>query len=114
MGASDLRLSVIIATFNRGESVGRLMAQLDRQSLAPNEFEVIVVDDGSFTPVEPSLRRVAVSYAMSVVTQENAGPAAARHRGIMRARGDVLVLLDDDMIVDEEFLASHLAAHPDG
>jgi glycosyltransferase involved in cell wall biosynthesis len=49
-----------------------------------------------------------------VLTQENAGAARARHRGITAARGDLIVITDDDMQVSPDFLARHVSAHPAG
>ncbi|MFL5579730.1 MAG: glycosyltransferase, partial [Gemmatimonadaceae bacterium] len=107
-------LSVVVATYNRRASAERLLGELARQSLAPAEFEVIVVDDGSAEPVAPALRAVPTPFALRVLEQPNAGPAAARHRGILAAEGDVVVIVDDDMRLPPDFLAAHRAAHPAG
>lgn len=102
-------LSVVIATFNRASLLTRLLLQLDAQTLEPSRFEVRVVDDGSTVPFDAS--SVSVRYALSVERQDNRGAAAARNRGAVLARGDVLVFIDDDMQVAPEFLARHLAHH---
>jgi serine acetyltransferase/GT2 family glycosyltransferase len=114
MIASAPALSVVIATYNRAASAERLLRELAEQSLPPHAYEVIVVDDGSAEPVAPRLAGLAVPYALRVVRQENAGPAAARDTGIQAAAAEVIVLVDDDMIVGPEFLAGHLDAHPPG
>ena len=107
-------LSVIVASYNRAAQGAELLRELAAQTLPPDRFEVIVVDDGSQVPAEPALRAVEVPFALTVVTQANAGPAAARHAGIERARGEIVVILDDDMRIQPTFLAEHLAAHPPG
>jgi GT2 family glycosyltransferase len=104
-------LSVVVATHNRLPLVARLLEQLGRQTLAPEEFEVVVVDDGSETPVEAALRELRLPYACRVLRQPQAGPAAARHRGILEARGPLLVIVDDDMQVPAHFLAAHRDSH---
>jgi glycosyltransferase involved in cell wall biosynthesis len=109
-----LELSVVIATYDRQPLLERLLAQLGAQTLEPARYEVVVVDDGSKTPVAEALRPAHQICAVRVLTQQNAGAAAARHRGILAARGGLLVLLDDDMQVPPGFLAAHLAAHPGG
>ena len=53
--AATPEVSVIVATFNRGDSVARLLGQLAEQTLAPERFEVVVVDDGSTPPVADRL-----------------------------------------------------------
>ncbi len=109
--SSSLAVSVIIATYQRNESVLELLGQLAGQTLASDTFEVIVIDDGSAIPAAPVLEAAALPMRLTVLTQSNAGPAAARHRGILSAVGSLIVIIDDDMRVLPDFLASHLAAH---
>jgi GT2 family glycosyltransferase len=107
-------MSVVIATHNRLPSLIRLLRQLGRQTMSADRFEVVVVDDGSKEPVEFAVHSLRTAYRLTVVTQENAGAAAARHRGVERASGDILVIIDDDMQVPPHFLAEHLRRHPRG
>jgi glycosyltransferase involved in cell wall biosynthesis len=108
------RLSVVISTFNRLALLQELLDALDRQALPPDRFEVVVVDDGSTTPAAPVLEQRASPYRLTIVTQANAGAAAARHAGVLRATGDVVVITDDDMLVPPDFLEEHLKAHEAG
>src|SRR4051812_8689704 len=100
-------MSVVVATFNRGPLLHRLLRQLGEQTLASGRYEVVVVDDGSHEPVTP----IAVSYALRIERQANSGPAMARDRGARLAQGRVLVLIDDDMQVPKTFLEAHWQAH---
>ena len=109
--SSSLAVSVVIATYQRNESVLELLAQLANQTLSRDEFEVIVVDDGSAIPAAPVLESAALPLRLTVLAQKNAGPAAARHRGVSSAVGSLIVIIDDDMRVLPDFLAAHLAAH---
>lgn len=106
-----LSVSVVMATYNRQMALERLLGDLSRQGLSPSAFEVVVVDDGSSPPVAGRLRNVAYPFHLELLHQENAGPAAARHLGVMAARGRIIVFVDDDMQVGPDFLAAHLAAH---
>ncbi|WP_225412671.1 exopolysaccharide biosynthesis glycosyltransferase EpsD [Stigmatella hybrida] len=110
------RLSVVMATYNRLALLTRLLEQLGRQTLPPSGYEVVVVDDGSKEPVREPLEALAktLPYALQVEVQQNAGAAAARHRGVTRARGDIVLITDDDMQVPEDFLQRHLEQHPPG
>ncbi|AHG87660.1 group 2 family glycosyl transferase [Gemmatirosa kalamazoonensis] len=107
-------VSVVIATYNRADSVARLLGELATQTIGPDRFEVVVVDDGSAEPVALQLEALGLPYVLRALTQPNAGPAAARHRALGQARGDLVVIVDDDMHVAPTFLAEHLAAHPPG
>ncbi len=93
------RVSVVISTFNRLALLEELLDALGRQTLGARHFEVVVVDDGSREPVAPALKTRTDRFALKVLTQANAGAAAARHAGIMQARGEVVVITDDDMLV---------------
>ena len=105
---------MIISTFNRLPLLQELLDALGQQTLASDLFEVVVVDDGSRESVAPVLEKRHDPYPLTVLTQVNGGAAAARHAGIMKANGDVVVITDDDMLVPPEFLAEHVAAHEAG
>jgi GT2 family glycosyltransferase len=108
------RLSVVLATFNRHQTLRRLVEQLAHQDLPPERFEVIVVDDGSEPPAAQALSGLDVPGRLVLLRQPNRGAAAARHRGALEARGEVLVMTDDDMQVSRAFLSAHDAAHGPG
>jgi GT2 family glycosyltransferase len=109
-------VSVILATFNRGPLLVRLLHQLAAQDFPTDEMEVVVVDDGSKEPavdfVEP--HRAALSYSLTIITQANAGAAAARQRAATAATGELLVILDDDMQIRPNFISEHVRLHRQG
>ncbi len=111
---AERKISVVIATYNRLPSLRTTLRDLAQQTLAAERFEVIVIDDGSADAVAPHLDLQALPYALQVERQANAGQAAARQRGVERARGDIIVIVDDDMRLPPEFLAAHLRAHEQG
>lgn len=93
-------ISIVIPTFNRGEKLTRTLEPLLAQDYA--DYEIILSDDGSTdNTAEIAARFPRVIY----VRQENRGPAAARNRGIVRARGDVIAFTDDDCRVPPDWLA---------
>lgn len=104
-------VSVVIATYNRQDLLRRLLAQLDDQTIDPRRYEAIAVDDGSKEDTRAMLADVKTRYAHSIERQENSGPAVARQRGVEKARGKIVVFLDDDMQVRPTFLERHLEAH---
>lgn len=106
-----LTASVVIATYNRPEQLARVLAGLADQEVPPNE--VIVVDDESTPPAAPTFPADGTT-TWRLVRQRNGGPAAARDAGIRQATGDVIVIVDDDMIVTPRFVASHLEKHAAG
>jgi len=114
----DRDLSVVIPTHNRAEKIGRCLDALKRQTLSPDRFEVVFVDNGSTDGSFEVVRRMATEtpFRTSVLTEPRPGPAAARNRGIEWARGARVLFLGDDILALPELLAEHLAAaasHPD-
>jgi GT2 family glycosyltransferase len=106
--------SVVVPTYNRRAGLMRLLEGLAQQSYPAGCFEVVVVDDGSDDGTVAALGALAVPFRLTVVEQgRNAGPAAARHRGVVEARGDLIVFLDDDVVPPPELLATHVDAHGD-
>lgn len=85
-------VSVVIPTFNRAGIIGETIENIFQQTY-PN-MEVIVVDDGSTDGTEAVLR--SCGSRIRWVTQKNAGPGAARNRGIAMARGEIIAFQDSD------------------
>jgi len=110
---NDLWITVVIPTYNRMESLRLTLDGLARQTLPRDQFEVVVVSDGSTDGTAEFLTKYAgeCSFALRSIDQENGGPSRARNRGIAEARGEVIVLLDDDVEPVAEFLAGHTAHH---
>jgi glycosyltransferase involved in cell wall biosynthesis len=108
------QLSVVVATYNRANLLLELAHDLAKQTLSPASFEVVVVDDGSQTSARSILDGHKTPFALRVIEQANAGPAAARDRGIAAARGEIILIVDDDMRLPSVLLEEHLARHREG
>ena len=102
------KLSVIIPTYQRRDILQDCLNALERQSLDPAQFEVIVVIDGSDDGTTELLVKFKTRFSLSHIWQENQGQAAARNHGANKARGDYLVFLDDDVVADPALLEEHL------
>ena len=112
--ASVTAISVVIATYNRIDSLLWLLDDLRVQTGVRGGFEVIVVDDGSAVAVESEVMARPTGFRVTVLRQANGGPSVARDRGIRASCGDVIVIVDDDMVIPPDFLAAHLQAHDAG
>ncbi len=108
------KVSVVVATYNRAALLHELLEDLAKQTLPVDDFEVVLVDDGSKVPVRPYVEKLTLPYALSLIEQENTGQAKARHAGIQKAVGEIVVIVDDDMAMPVDFLQQHLTAHDAG
>ncbi len=94
-----MKVSIIIATHARPESLARLL-----QSLAPQiverRHEIIVAENGT-----PSQSRVDSPLPFVHLYQERPGKCAIQNRAMARATGELIVFLDDDLAVSSRYLA---------
>ncbi|MDR7416467.1 MAG: glycosyltransferase [Armatimonadota bacterium] len=105
-------LSVVIPAHNRSRVLEVCLRCLSRQTLPPDRYEVIVVDDGSEEDLRPVVDSFRGGLQVRLLRQpRNLGRAAARNRGIAAARGEVVVFVDSDVFVVPEFLAAHAEIH---
>jgi GT2 family glycosyltransferase len=107
-------LSVIVASYNRSAGLMDLLGLLEKQSDVKGGFEVIVVDDESTERVADVLRAHSFAFPLRVLRRPNGGPGVARDTGIAVANGNVIVILDDDMSIPNDFLAAHQQKHHEG
>ncbi len=107
--------SVVIPTFNRAALLAETLRGLARQDLAPEAFEVIVVDDGSTDHTAEVAHSFTERLNLTYVFQEDLGfrVAAARNAGARLAAADILVFIDTGAVVGPEYLRRHLEAHGD-
>ena len=87
-------ISVVVPTVGRPRYLERCLAALAASELAPERFEVVVVDDSP----DPEVARVAAvaSVAPRVVRPIHTGPSGARNAGADAARGEFVAFTDDD------------------
>ena len=104
-------LSVVIPTHDRWEELRGALEGLASQTVRPERFEVIVVDDGSDEPVRTELRDAAWPFDVQFLRQEPAGPGAARNLGTRAARSPIILFLNDDARPDRALIDAHLSAH---
>jgi glycosyltransferase involved in cell wall biosynthesis len=103
-------VSVVIPTYNRRPILEKCLDALERQRFEGglDQYEVVVVDDGSTDGTPAWLREQVGRFPhVRLVEQQHGGPAEGRNRGVDHAKGDVIVFIDSDLVVTESFLACH-------
>jgi len=96
----SLRASVIIPAYNAEKVITRCLTALEHQTIPQDEYEVIVVDDGS----DDDTAELAKESGAKVLKSGHVGPAAARNAGAELARADIIVFTDADCEPGPDFL----------
>lgn len=109
--SSALSISVVLPTFNRLDRLKRVLAALEKQEFPKDQFEVIVISDGSTDGTDAYLQTVKTEIRLIPIFQPNQGPGAARNTGMAIAKGDLIVFIDDDVIPIPQLLEEHARSH---
>ncbi|MBO2521851.1 MAG: hypothetical protein CW345_08635 [Firmicutes bacterium] len=110
-GKVQPRVSIIIPTYNRRIILEKALRALFHQTIDPQEYEVILIDDGSADGTYEMVQSLNPPYHLQYRRTERRGPAAARNLGIELARAELIIFIDSDIVVNDRFVAAHLAAH---
>lgn len=99
-------VSVLVVTRNRSDVVGRCLRSLE--ALDYPRFEVILVDSST----DEATAEIARSQfpAVNYLRIDSGGLCVARNRGLAAASGEIIAFTDDDAVVDQHWLAEHVAA----
>ena len=104
---SEIKLSVIVPTYNSSNTIERLIHSLSNQIF--KDFEIVFIDDNSIdNTVDLILKALENSNIPSqlIVNETNKGPGYSRNRGLEKANGDYIVFIDSDDIVREDHLST--------
>jgi GT2 family glycosyltransferase len=104
-------VTIVVPTYNRRDRLERVLCALERQSCGVDMFDVVVVSDGSTDQTDEFLATFQTSLTITVEQQANAGPAAARNRGVELAKAPIVLFIDDDVVAEPTLVAEHLARH---
>jgi GT2 family glycosyltransferase len=104
-----MSFSIIIPTFNGASRIGNCLDALLPQAADANA-EIIVVDDGSSDHTSDVVRRYP---GVHLISQANSGPAAARNRGALEAKGTIILFTDDDCVPTTGWLSAMLKPFED-
>lgn len=95
--------SLIIPVYNRPDEVDELLESLSQQDYTDN-FEVVIVEDGSSTRCDDVVRKYAGKLHLSYSFKENSGPGDSRNYGMKKAKGDYFIIFDSDCIIPKSYL----------
>ncbi len=106
-----MKISLIVTTYNWKEALHLSLRSVLTQTLLPTD--IIVADDGSREDTAEMVRQIAQISPVPVIHswQEDKGfrPAKSRNKAIAKAKGEYVVLIDGDIVLDSHFIADHEA-----
>lgn len=97
-----MKYSFLIPVYNRPDEVDELLQSLTLQTI--NDFEVVVVDDGSAIPCADVVEKYAGKLDIHYFEKSNSGPGQTRNYAAQRSRGEYLIILDSDCILPSTYL----------
>lgn len=96
-----IKLSIIVPVYNVEQWLMRCLDSLFRQNFAENEFEVIIVNDGSTDNSPAIAEQFATQHSnVKVISRENGGLSAARNTGLEYAKGSYVWFVDSDDFIE--------------
>ncbi len=104
-------VSVVIAAYNDAAHLAECLDALARQDYGRDNYEVVVVDDGSTDETSAVVR--ALSW-VRYLYQENAGPSSARNLGVRKSKGGIIAFTDSDCVPEPGWLSALVAVFEAG
>lgn len=92
-------VSVVIPAYNACNTIGRCLKSLAEQTFG-QDYEVIVVDDGSTDETSKIVKETGVNY----FRVDKGGPAKARNLGIEKAKGEIVLFTDADCVLPDNWI----------
>ncbi len=103
------KVSVVIPTLNRARTLATTLDRIERQTVPPDLYEVLIVDNNSTDGTQAMLRQKAAVYPnLTVCFQPKPGAAAARNKGLRRSSGEIVLFIDDDIFAEPDLIEAHL------
>ena len=112
-------ISIIICTYNREKYIYKTLERIAKNNFDYNQYEVVLINNNSSDSSELECFRFQqnfpnINIRYFIETQQ--GLSFARNRGIIEAKGDILVFLDDDSFVEDDYLTNldnYMKEYPD-
>ena len=106
-----MNVSIVIPTYNRKPILEKCLKALENQKIDKNisNYEIIVVDDGSTDGTTFWIRNnKAILPHVVLYEQEHGGPALGRNLGVMKSKYEIIIFIDSDLVVLNNFIVSHV------
>lgn len=111
--------SVILCTYNRDKYIYNVLKSIAENTCSVDQYEIVLVNNNSTDNTEAECQRFAADFPnvrFRYFEERNQGLSYARNRGIQESKGNLLVYVDDDALVNEAYLQAYFdffATHPE-
>ena len=112
-------IALIICTYNREKYIGPLLDSIAKNDYPTTDYEIVLVDNNCTDNTRGVCEQFAAEHpeiTLRYVVETEQGLSAARNKGIETAKGDIIVYVDDDALVDTNYIriyAEYFATHPE-
>lgn len=112
-------ITLIICTYNREKYIGPLLDSIAKNDYPTADYEIVLVDNNCTDNTRGVCEQFAAGHpdiTLRYVVETEQGLSAARNKGIEEAKGEIIIYVDDDALVDEDYIriyAEHFAVHPE-
>ena len=112
-------ITLIICTYNREKYIGPLLDSIAKNDYPTTDYEIVLVDNNCTDNTRGVCEQFAAGHpeiTLRYVVETEQGLSAARNKGIKEAKGDIIIYVDDDALVDADYIriyAEHFATHPE-
>jgi glycosyltransferase involved in cell wall biosynthesis len=106
----QIRWSIVVPAYNAKQSIRQLLTSLEHQDVPRDNYEIIVVDDGSKDGTEAVVREFP---NVALLKQQNRGPSAARNLGAWQAKGEIILFTDSDCEAASDWISQMVAPMED-
>jgi glycosyltransferase involved in cell wall biosynthesis len=103
-------ISIIICTYNREKYIYNILQSLAQNDLSSDLFEIVLINNNCTDQTKEKCIAFQKEYPhinFRYFIETKQGLSYARNRGIREAKGDLLIYVDDDALVNKEFLSSY-------
>ena len=106
-----VKFSIIVITYNRPHLLCKCLNSLSRQESPKSDYEVIIVDDGSGPETKESVKAFSPKMNLVYLKEAHGGISLARNTGISKARGSIIAFVDDDCLVEKDYVQRVIDVH---
>ena len=107
-----LRLSLIVATYNRSASLIRALESVAQQNAPASEWECVVINNNSTDDTQERFAEFVAAHPdlnIRMVTELRQGLSFARNRGIRESEAEYIAIIDDDERISPDFITSYIS-----